>query len=95
MASAIPATRPPEHCVPGGVPVGVVDRLEEVEVDDDQRERLAKAPGAVLLLGQDPVVLAPVEEARQLVAGREAAQRLQGVAELERVAQGPLERARR
>ncbi len=60
-----------------------------------KRQRLPEPQGPVLLLGKDPVVFAAVEEPGQLVAGGKPAQGLERFAQLERVPERALERARR
>ena len=46
----------------------VVDDLEVVEVEDQQREALVVAPGALALAGKRVAETAAVEQARQRVA---------------------------
>src|SRR5205814_6047120 len=60
----------PQDEVAGRMPVAVVDRLEVVEVGEDQRERIAEPLGPPQLLPQDLMAPAAVREAGQAVAGR-------------------------
>ena len=57
--------------VAGGVAVGVVDHLEAVEVDHEQREQLAAALGPGALLGQALQQMAAVADAGEIVEQRE------------------------
>lgn len=84
----------PEDAVAGGVAVGVVDRFKLIEVDQQKGERAEEACGALALGGEESVELAAVEQACDLVAGGQAAEAGEGVAELEGVAQGAFEEAR-
>ena len=56
-----------ERLVAGEVPVGVVEGLEAVDVEDHEREALAVARGAMDLLGQPPGEGAAVAHAGQRV----------------------------
>ena len=53
-----------QHCVPSGVPVGVVDQLEVVEIEDDEADR----PGRDALAG-DQVMQRFLEMALVVHAG--------------------------
>ena len=57
--------------VAGGMAMGVVDGLEAVEVDHQQRERLAAALRARAFLGQALHQMAAVADAGQVVEQRE------------------------
>ena len=62
-----------EHAVAGVVAERVVELLEVVEVDDEQRERLVRGARVVDRAAQLTVESAPVRQARQLVGARLAA----------------------
>ena len=64
---ADPLGRLREHGVAGEVPDPVVDRLEVVEVEDDQREAAVVAVRARDLARERLVEVAPVVEARERV----------------------------
>ena len=57
--------------VAGGMAMGVVDRLEAVEVDHQQRERLAAALRARAFLGQALQQMPPVADAGEIVEQRQ------------------------
>ena len=59
-----PAGDRPQHRVPDLVAADVVDALEAVEVDDEQRERLVRAPRAGERLGDTVVEQVAVRAAR-------------------------------
>ena len=59
-----------QAAVAGGVPVGVVDRLEAVEVDDHDDGVEIMAPAAALLRAQEPGPPAPIETTGQRVESR-------------------------
>src|SRR5689334_21862557 len=64
--------------VPREVPVAVVDRLEMVDVDHEERERRARALGARLVVLEALGELAPVGEAGERVVLRELLELLVG-----------------
>ncbi len=53
------------------VPVRVVDALESVQIDEEQRQRPAAAHGALGLLAERVVQVAGVVELRQVVGDRQ------------------------
>ena len=63
-----------EHQVAGGVPIGVVDPLEEVEIAEHQREVTVAPRGAGGLLAQPLLKAAVVVEAGQAIAQGQALQ---------------------
>ena len=60
-----------QHAVAGEVADGVVDPLEMVDVEQQQRERRVVAPRPVDLGGQPVEQRAPVENARQRIGRRQ------------------------
>jgi hypothetical protein len=57
-----------QHLAAGEVAVGVVDALEVVEVEEEQRQVLALLAAAADLLGKRDVEVAVVEQAGEVVA---------------------------
>ena len=81
-----------QHEVAGGVAERLVDRLEAVEVDEQDREPLVGAVGLLHRLGEHAVEHQPVRQAGQAVA--EAAPLQLGLGPAQRPAQARLERPR-
>ena len=83
---------PAQHLVTGEVAVRVVERLEAVEVDEDEAEGRAVGLGQAELVGQGGLELAPVGQAGEVVGDRELLDVVQepGVAQGERGVGGEL-----
>ena len=62
-----------DHAIADRVAVAVVDRLEVIDVADDQRDRVAVALGAAVLFFDALVEVAAIEQPGQAVADRELA----------------------
>src|SRR5690606_34298620 len=65
-----------EHGVSGEVAAGVVVSLEVVDVEQQQRDRMAVAPGALALRGEGVLQVAAVVESGELVGDGELLQLL-------------------
>ena len=61
----------PQHRVAADVPVGVVDALEVIDVEEHERQRTAVAAGALELAVELFLEAPPVEDVRQAVADDE------------------------
>src|SRR5690606_18853403 len=71
-----------EHEVPGRVPVGVIEKLEAIEVEHHDGKVLSAALDSLMLLVQELVDVPVVEQTRQPIGDREAAETLVDLFEL-------------